>query len=364
MQTQILEIDENSLYRSKKIIEAGGAVAFPTETVYGLGANAYDTAAVENIFKIKGRPNDNPLIVHVHSGFDIESLVSFVPDYAKKLAKAYLPGPLTMVYKSKGKVSPAVSCGLDTLAIRIPSHAGAQAFLKYVNLPIAAPSANISKHVSPTAAEHVFADLNGKIEIILNGGNCTGGIESTVLDCTGDIPVILRSGLVTREMIKKVAGDFGEYVLKEGEKAKSPGMKYKHYSPNCRTVLFGYAERDKAVKLYNNENNAYILCDDKTAKVVNVKRVLNLGKTEAEIASNLYSKLREGENVASIIIAIAPENQGGVMTGVMNRLSKACGVNYERKNEEKAQKGIVRLHGQHVPQSNGGSAVKNKTQKK
>lgn len=325
MHTRILEIDENSLKQSKSIIENGGAVAFPTETVYGLGANALDTAAVENIFKIKGRPNDNPLIVHVHKDYDIENLVSFVPDYAKKLAKAYLPGPLTMVYKSKGKVSPAVSCGLDTLAIRIPSHSGTQKFLKYLKLPIAAPSANVSKHVSPTAAEHVFADLNGKIEIILNGGNCSGGIESTVLDCTGEMPVILRSGLITREMIAKIAGDCGEYVLKDGEKVKSPGMKYKHYSPNCRTVLFSFDNVAEALQLYNSESDAYILCDDKTAQSIGVERVLNLGKSETEIASNLYSKLREGEKLAKLIIAIAPENQGGVMVGVMNRLSKACG---------------------------------------
>ena len=228
MQTKILEIDESALRLCKRIISDGGAVAFPTETVYGLGANAFDTAAVENIFKIKGRPNDNPLIVHVHTDYDISALVEAVPEYAKRLAAAYLPGPLTMVYKSKGAVSPAVSCGLNTLAIRIPAHKGAQSFLKYVNLPIAAPSANISKHVSPTAAEHVFDDLNGKIEVVLQGGKCEGGIESTVLDCTGDFPVILRSGLVTREMIEKVAGRCGEYVYKEGVAARSPGLKYKH----------------------------------------------------------------------------------------------------------------------------------------
>ncbi|MDE6597971.1 MAG: threonylcarbamoyl-AMP synthase [Clostridia bacterium] len=328
MQTRILAIDENSLNLSKQIILHGGAVAFPTETVYGLGANAFDTNAVENVFKIKGRPNDNPLIVHVHKNYDISTLVSYVPEYSKKLAKAYLPGPLTMVYKSCGKVSGAVSCGLDTLAIRIPSHEGAQKFLKHVNLPIAAPSANISKHVSPVTAEHVFSDLNGRIEVILDGGKCEGGIESTVLDCTGDIPVILRSGLITREMIAKIAGECGEYVLKDGEKARSPGMKYKHYSPDCKTMLFNFDERDKAVEEYSKFNNdgisAYILCDNKTAKLINVEKILNLGETECEIASNLYFKLREGEKKAQLIIAIAPENQDGVMVGVMNRLTKAC----------------------------------------
>ena len=135
--------------------------------------------------------------MHVHQDYDISNLVCDIPNYAIKLAKAYLPGPLTMVYKSKGLVSPAVSCGLDTLAIRVPEHKGAQEFLKYVNLPIAAPSANISKHVSPVTAEHVYTDLNGKIRVILDGGKCSGGIESTVLDCTGDVPTILRSGLIT-----------------------------------------------------------------------------------------------------------------------------------------------------------------------
>ena len=270
METQILEIDENSLEIAKRIIERGGVVGMPTETVYGLGANAFDTSAVNGIFKIKGRPNDNPLIVHVHKDFDISTLVTDVPDFALKLAKSFLPGPLTMVYKSKCTVSPSVSCGLNTLAIRIPSHDGAQKFLKYVDLPIAAPSANISKHVSPTSAEHVFQDLNGKIELILNGGKCSGGIESTVLDCTGDFPVILRSGLVTRKMIESVVGKCGEYVLKDGEKAKSPGMKYKHYSPDCKTKLFASGQLEEAVVYCKNRIksgiNAVIMCDANVAK--------------------------------------------------------------------------------------------------
>lgn len=328
MQTSILPIDEKSLKTAKEIILNGGNVAFPTETVYGLGANAFNTSAVEKIFEIKGRPNDNPLIVHVYSGYDITNLVSYIPEYAKKLAEKFLPGPLTMVYKSLGKVSPAVSCGLDTLAIRVPSHSGAQMFLKYLNLPIAAPSANISKHVSPVTAEHVYSDLNGRIEVILDGGKCMGGIESTVLDCTGKIPVVLRSGLITREMISEVVGDCGEYVFKEGERARSPGMKYKHYSPDCRTMLFDFKDRDKALNQYVKSNaegvNAYILCDNETAKLIKIEKVLNLGETENEIASNLYSKLREGEKKAELIIAIVPEKQDGVMTGVINRLTKAC----------------------------------------
>jgi L-threonylcarbamoyladenylate synthase len=329
METQILQINQKNLALCKQIIINGGAVAFPTETVYGLGANALSDDAVKNIFAIKGRPSDNPLIVHVHKDYDLTKLVDYIPDYAKTLAKAFLPGPLTMVYKSYERVSKFVSCGLNTLAIRIPSHQGAQEFLKYVDLPIAAPSANISKHVSPVTAEHVFNDLQGKIEYVLDGGKCSGGIESTVLDCTGDVPCVLRSGLVTREMIAQTVGECEQYVMVEGEKVKSPGMKYKHYSPNCKTMLFYYNDRFNALKEYNrqiaNGVNAYIMCDDSVAKEFNVQNVLNLGKDECEIASNLYDKLREGERVAEVIIAVAPQKQDGVMVGVMNRMQKACG---------------------------------------
>lgn len=328
MNTQILPIDKYSLKLAKSIIESGGCVAFPTETVYGLGANAFDDNAVKKIFEIKGRPNDNPLIVHVHYGYDILQLVSEVPEYAKKLATEFLPGPLTMIYKSKGVVSPAVSCGLDTLAIRVPSHEGAQKFLKEVNLPIAAPSANLSKHVSPVTAEHVYNDLIGRIEYILDGGKCSGGIESTVLDCTGEVPCVLRSGLITREMIARVVGSCDEYIMKDGERVRSPGMKYKHYSPRCETKLFTYDERLTAFELCKTKIaegiKVFLLCDSETAEQTDIKNILCLGQTEIEIASNLYDKLREGEEIADFIIGIAPQKQDGVMVGVMNRMSKAC----------------------------------------
>ncbi len=329
MKTQILQIDEHSLRLAKKILTDGGVVAFPTETVYGLAANAYDSAAVESIFSIKGRPNDNPLIVHVHTDYDLSELVPDIPEYSQLLAKAFLPGPLTMVYKSKQRVSAAVSCGMDTLAIRIPSHEGAQRFLRYVDMPIAAPSANVSKHVSPVTAGHVYDDLNGKISLILDGGKCVGGIESTVLDCTNEAPCVLRSGLVTREMIAAVVGECDEYVMKDGERVRSPGMKYKHYSPKCQTVLFNFDNKAEAFKYYHEKISAgvaaYLMCDDSVVQEFDGKNILNLGKTENEIAANLYDKLREGERVADLIIAIAPQKQDGVMVGVMNRMKKAFG---------------------------------------
>lgn len=328
METKIAAITADSLSRAARIIRDGGAVAFPTETVYGLGADARNTEAVENIFAIKGRPNDNPLIVHVHADYDISSLAEDVPAYAVKLSEKFLPGPLTMVYKSKGSVSPAVSCGLGTVAVRIPSHEGAQKFLKYLGIPIAAPSANVSKHVSPTSAEHVFSDLNGKIPLILDGGACSGGIESTVLDCTGEMPVILRSGLITREMVEETVGACGEYVLKEGERARSPGMKYKHYSPSCETALFATDELASAVGLYDEKEKSgiccAILCESAVAEKLGGRRCLVLGNDPAEMAANLYLRLREAEKICRLLIAVAPAERGGVMAGVMNRLTKAC----------------------------------------
>ncbi|MBP5307588.1 MAG: threonylcarbamoyl-AMP synthase, partial [Clostridia bacterium] len=227
MKTEILKIDEFSLTLAANIIREEGLVVFPTETVYGLGGLATSDKAVRSIYEAKGRPSDNPLIVHVHPDYDISALVETERDYARKLREKFVPGPLTMVYKSKGKVSPLVSAGLDSLAVRVPSDVGAQRFLRAVNAPIAAPSANASKHVSPVTAKHVYDDLNGRIPLILDGGRCRGGIESTVLDVTGSAPVILRSGLITYDMIKAVAGKCEYATHREGDRVRSPGVKYR-----------------------------------------------------------------------------------------------------------------------------------------
>ena len=326
METVISGITRESLAEAKKILLSGGAVAFPTETVYGLGADARSDAAVENIYRIKGRPQDNPLIVHVHLDYDLESLVYDDKPYAKILRKTFLPGPLTLVYRSKGKVSGRVSCGLDTLAVRVPSHPDAQAFLRFVDLPIAAPSANISKHVSPVSAEHVYYDLNGKIPLILDGGACSGGIESTVCDVTGDYPVVLRQGLVSREMIERAVGRCEVYVPKEGEQVRSPGMKYKHYAPKCKTCLFDDPKAAVAAfaDLKKQGNRVYVLCESKYAEMFSPENVLDLGRTPEEMASRLYSLLRQGEKVADVIVAVRPQETGGVMAGVLNRMNKAC----------------------------------------
>ncbi len=328
MKTEIRTISEESLREAKKIISAGGVVAFHTETVYGLGANAFDDSAVESVFALKGRPADNPLIAHVHAGYDLSRLIDFDPPYAARLREAFLPGPLTMVYPSVGKVSRYVSCGLTTLAIRIPSSPAAQAFLRAVDLPIAAPSANVSKHVSPVTAEHVYDDFNGKIPLILDGGECAGGIESTVLDCTGEVPQILREGLVTRAMIAEVAGDCGVYRMKSGEKPKSPGMAYRHYSPRCGTAYCYTAEEARRVYLEEEARGGRprILCDGACARELNGLNVLCLGETGEEMARRLYSLLRRGEKEATLLIGVIPRETEGVMAGVLNRMKRAFGV--------------------------------------
>ena len=232
-----------------------------------------------------------------------------------------------MVYRSRGVISPVATCGLDTVGIRIPSSEAAQEFLKAVNVPVAAPSANVSKHTSPVTAMHVYEDLKGKIPLILDGGKCTGGIESTVLDVTTDTPIILRSGLVTAEMIKSVVGKCAYSQNKPTDKIRAPGMKYRHYCPKCETALFKRDDYKEAQALYDEYvargKTPYFMCDGAMENKIR-GNVLKLGNTAQEIASNLYDKLHEGESVADILIAFEVETGSDVDVGIMNRLSKAC----------------------------------------
>lgn len=329
MQTEIQTITDDSVALAKAVLESGGVVAIPTETVYGLGANAFDDKAVQMVFAVKGRPNDNPLIAHVHADYDLRAIVAYEPEYAKKLRRAFCPGPLTLVYPSNGAVSRHVSCGLSTVAVRMPSHAGAQKLLRAVDFPVVAPSANVSRHVSPTSAKHVYDDFAGKIPLILDGGECEGGIESTVCDVTGDVPVVLRAGLITREQIAEICGScLLRDELQKGEKAKSPGMLYKHYSPRCQTKLFldGEEEKAKAYAKESAQKRVWFLCENDVADGLEKDgySVLRLGATDKEMAKTLYQKLREAEGIADLLIAIEPKEKTGVMVGVLNRLRKAC----------------------------------------
>lgn len=329
MLTEILKLNETSVEKAKKLLLSGEVVAIPTETVYGLGAIGTMPEAVKKIFEVKGRPTDNPLIAHVHKDYDFSKLVNVTQDYAYDLKNAFMPGPLTMVFESKGVVCAEAVCGGSTLAVRVPSHVGAQALLRAVDMPIVAPSANVSKHVSPVTAEHVFKDLSGKIPLILDGGKSNGGIESTVLDVTGKVPRILRAGLVTKEMIESVVGTCEYAQHKETDKVRSPGVKYSHYMPNCKTARFTESELDKAAALYdfmvNNGEKAVILCESKYISFFGERNIIDLGSTAEELASNLFYGLRQGEDIADLIIAIEPSKRGGVYEGVLNRLTKAVG---------------------------------------
>lgn len=328
MQTEIIDVFDG-IEKAKKILLSGGLVGMPTETVYGLAADGTNPVAVKKIFEVKGRPIDNPLIAHIHKDYDINMLAEIRQDYVHKLINTFMPAPLTLVLDSKGYVCSEALAGGDTIAIRMPSHKGCQELLRAVDIPIVAPSANISKHTSPVSAEHVFSDLNGKIPLILDGGRCSGGIESTVLDVTGKVPRILRAGLITREMIIDAVGSCEIAEHKEGDRVKSPGVKYRHYRPKCDTALFEIDELDKVFALYDEEiargRKPYIMCSDDVAKNFKGKNLLLLGKSGEEIAFNLYEKLLEGEKKADIIIAVAFGRTDGVYLGIMNRLLKSCG---------------------------------------
>ena len=329
MKTQILPLTDESIKLADKLLKDGNLVGIPTETVYGLGAIGTDSEAVKKIFIAKGRPSDNPLIAHVHKDFNLNKIVNVTREYALKLKDAYTPGPLTMVFESKGVVCSEAVCGGETLAVRIPSHEGCQRLLREVDAPIVAPSANISKHTSPVTAKHVFDDLDGKIPLILDGGKCSGGIESTVVDVTGEVPRILRAGLITKEMIEAVCGSCEIAKHAEGDRVKSPGVKYSHYRPKCQTMLFEPDEIDKVKEAYRQAEadgkRVFIMCADQMQEAFSGYNLLLLGSDGNQIASNLYDKLLEGEKKADLIIAISFGREDGVYLGIMNRLKKSCG---------------------------------------
>lgn len=248
METKLLSASEENLALGADLLKRGCLVAFPTETVYGLGANALDPQAVLSIFAAKGRPADNPLIVHVWHRKQLEGLCLVTP-LAEKLMDAFWPGPLTLLLKRTTAVPDCVTARLPTVAVRMPSHPVASALLKACDLPIAAPSANLSGKPSPTTAAHVYGDMNGRIPLVIDGGSCDVGLESTVLDISGERPCILRPGGITAEMLENVIGpvDIAGSVLrplKDGEKALSPGMRYRHYSPDGQVTLITGHEDD------------------------------------------------------------------------------------------------------------------------
>ncbi|MDR2047528.1 MAG: threonylcarbamoyl-AMP synthase [Clostridiales bacterium] len=317
--------DKKAMQRAADLIKSGGVVAFPTETVYGLGANAFDGAAVEGIFTAKGRPADNPLIVHIENMNMIESIAVGIPDDFYLLYEKFMPGPLTVVLHKNKKISDAVTAGLDTVAVRFPRHRTAAELIKKSGCPIAAPSANISAHVSPTTAEHVFADLNGRIPMIIDGGECSVGIESTILDLTGDTPVILRPGAITLDMLRKTLKEVAEVECR-AETPKAPGMKYRHYSPNAELRLTG--NRGEAAAFYDEAaaagKNVALIVKASNAPYYGSRNIFVIPDDAKGYAKKIYALLRLAETSSDTIICESPETSGAGAS-VLNRLNKAVG---------------------------------------
>lgn len=324
MRTLVLKGNE-AIKKGAELIALGEVVAFPTETVYGLGADAFNEEAVKKIFAAKGRPSDNPLIVHIADVSGLDGLVEEVSEGAKSVISAFMPGPITVIMKRSKMVPVSVTAGLDTVGIRMPSHPVAREFIKECGTPIAAPSANRSTHISPTSAAHVFEDMDGRIPLIIDGGDCEVGIESTIIDMSTDVPTILRPGAITAEMLAKVLGAVktfsGKVVV-----AKAPGMKYKHYAPSCETVVA--TDVDSAVKAYDEAAEKglgpVIIARSSTAEKLGGRTHIDVGDTDAEVCRNIYAALHRAEKIAGFIIC---EHFGdkGVCGSVMNRVMKSAG---------------------------------------
>ncbi|WP_124068183.1 L-threonylcarbamoyladenylate synthase [Clostridium sp. E02] len=332
---------ESQLKEAANIIKNGGLVAFPTETVYGLGANALNEVAAKKIYEAKGRPSDNPLIAHIADQKDLAPLVSYVSEDGKKLMEAFWPGPLTLIFAKSSEVPGQTTGGLDTVAIRMPKHPVARELIRLSKVPIAAPSANTSGRPSPTTADHVWQDLEGKIEMILDGGAVGIGVESTIIDVSTNEPMILRPGAVTQEMASLVLGRvikldpaITEGPLLGNAKPKAPGMKYKHYAPKADLTLV--EGEPKAVVLQINKLvkekldsglRVGVICTGETMDSYSYGIVRSLGfrAKEETIAHNLYGVLREFDDLGVDVIFSESFSKDHLGQAIMNRLMKAAG---------------------------------------
>jgi len=346
-QTVVLKVnseepENEKIQAAAAIVKAGGLVAFPTETVYGLGANALNADAVLALFVAKNRPLDNPPIVHVENALDLYKLADEVTPKAELLMKQFWPGPLTLVFKRYATVPDVTTAGLETIGVRMPKHKVALALIKQSDCPIAAPSANLAGKPSPTSAEHVLDDLNGRIDVILDGGPTRIGVESTVLDVSVDPPMLLRPGGTSLEALQKAIGEvkLHPFILAEAElpaeKARSPGMRHKHYAPKAQVILVeGVVPvamskvRELTVACWMQNKRVGVLATDETAWAYEADVVKSMGsrRNVDAIAPNLFRLLREfdRENVDIIIAEGVPTE--GLGLAVMNRLRKASGYN-------------------------------------
>ncbi len=331
-------IDMDVIRQAGHILRTGGLVAFPTETVYGLGADALQAEASKKIYAAKGRPSDNPLIVHVCSFKDINKIVTQIPDKARLLSEAFWPGPLTMILKKNEKLPYETTGGIDTVAIRMPSNKIALALIQEGGGYIAAPSANTSGKPSPTLAKHVLEDLNGKIPLILDGGAVGIGIESTIIDLTEDIPVVLRPGYISLNMLAQVVGevrmDPGILSKDAGTKPKAPGMKYRHYAPKAEMIIVE-GEQENVIQKINRMSKdelkagkrVGIIGTDETVKYYEYGLIISIGgrQEDEKIAHNLYRILREFDKSDVDIIFSESFSKLRMGQAIMNRLLKAAG---------------------------------------
>lgn len=342
IKTKYVKLDKmnpNKKYikEAANIIKKGGLVAFPTETVYGLGGNALDEDVAKKIYAAKGRPQDNPLIVHISCTSQLETLVEDVPKRALNLMDKFWPGPLTIIFRKSARVPFGTTGGLDTVAIRMPANKVALEFIEYAGVPIAGPSANISGRPSPTCAEDVMEDLDGRIDMILDGGPTKVGVESTVIDLSEDIPLILRPGGLEKEELEKVLGRVDiDPGLAPGERPKSPGQKYKHYAPKAQvTVVEGSVEfqvrkiQELAKKLQSAGYRVGIMATAQTRNLYRTGKVLSMGDRDAPltISSNLFAILRKFDRLKVDKILAESIPKKGLGLAVMNRLYKAAGYN-------------------------------------
>ncbi|WP_368489536.1 L-threonylcarbamoyladenylate synthase [Clostridium sp. BJN0013] len=344
MNTKVKILDENDLdleiiREAGKIIRDGGLVTFPTETVYGLGANALDPEAVKKIFKAKGRPQDNPLIVHIADIEDMKPLVVDISPMALKFIKNFWPGPMTIILSKSSVIPDITSASLDSVGIRMPSNIIARELIKAAKVPIAAPSANISGKPSPTDVDRCIEDLNGKVDIILGGNICDVGLESTVIDCTVSPSCILRPGGITFEMLKEIEKEIyiDPAIMKKTEgsnRPKSPGMKYRHYAPNAPVKIVKgdlnktIAKINEMVENYIDENKIVgIIATDETRRFYKNALIISVGSRHnmSSVSKNLFETLRSfDDNKVDIIISEAFEEKG-IGLAIMNRLNKSAG---------------------------------------
>ena len=333
MRTELLKVTEDSLKLAAELLKDGQVVGIPTETVYGLGADALNEHAVHQIFAAKERPADNPLIVHVADFADLEPLCH-VNDMAKKLSDAFWPGPLTMILPKKDCVPTVVTAGLDSVAIRMPSHPAAQQIIRLSGCPIAAPSANRSGRPSPTQAQHVFEDMNGRIPLIIDGGESDVGVESTVVSLTGDTAIVLRPGGITPEMIAAVLGecevaDSVMRPLREGEEAPSPGMKHKHYAPKAPMTLYAGDKNAVAAHICNAYDQtpvkALILAAHDHLPLYGQRETFDLGPDAASAAHALFAALRYADQLGVERVFSEAYPEEGVGLALMNRMARAAG---------------------------------------